>query len=103
MQGEACGAVKYLVHSSLGSRHALNSDCVLYYDTKCDNQLTSNVSKYRSLQESLIALRLLFFILLGKSVKNKFLLTMTAEKQWVNCLVQGKNDRCLPCQLRDSI
>ena len=28
---------------------------------------------------------------------------MTAKEQWVNCLVQGQNDRFLPCQLRDSI
>ena len=38
-----------------------------------------------------------------REVKNNFLFTMTASEQWVNCLVQGRNDRFLPCQLGDSV
>ena len=38
------------------------------------------------------------FIYQGKSVKNKFLFTMTAQEQWVTCFLQGKNDRFFSCQ-----
>ena len=32
----------------------------------------------------------LFILPLGKSVKNKFLFSMTAQEQWVNCLFKGR-------------